>query len=469
MHRIRPPAARALCVGLVDIVIHKLNRIFQAMLNYYLKVALHNTKRNKVLTVLMVMAIAVGIGASMTTLTVMHLLSDDPLPGRSQDIYYPQIDVSPDSNGGEPLDVLDYRTAIELWGAKQADQQTLVASSQVKLRAPDTPLPPLMLSMASTTSDFFPMFDVPLQYGQGWSRDDDAARSHVAVISSSLNDKLFGGGNNVGRIVRLENSDTRIVGVLAPWRPSPLFYKVRGGRFANGDTASFYDKPDDVFVPFSTSLDVNAGNFQAFTCWGTPDQPGHLENSPCVWVALWVRLESAAKVATYDHFLRNYAVQQKDLGRIKYADNTRLRSLTKWLDFNRVVPSDVKLQTALAFAFLAICLTNVVSLLLAKFLHHSAETGLRRALGASRISVFLQCMAESAVIGVLGGIGGLILTLLGLFLVRRQPVSYMDVAYLDVSMFLLTFALSLAVSLLAGMLPALRATMIQPASHLKEL
>ncbi len=438
------------------------------MLSYHLKVALHNTKRNKALTVLMVLAIAVGIGASMTTLTVTHLLSGDPLPGRSQDIYYPQIDVSPNSKGREPLDVLDYRTAIDLWSAKQGAAQTLVAGSQVKLRAPDTALPPLMMSMVSTTSDFFSMFDIPFQYGKGWSPDDDATRARVAVISASLNEKLFGGADSVGRTIRLGNADVRIAGVLALWRPAPLFYKVRGGRFSNGDTSNFYGKSDDLFVPFSTSLEVNAGNFQAFTCWGTPDRPGYLENSPCVWVALWVRLDSD-KVAAYDRFLHNYAAQQKEMGRIKYADNTRLRSLMQWLDFNRVVPSDVKLQTTLAFAFLAICLSNVVGLLLTKFLRHSAETGLRRALGATRIAVFTQCMVESAVVGVCGGIGGLLLTQLGLYLVRRQPVPYVDMAYLDVPMFLLTFALSVAVSLVAGMLPALRATLIQPASQLNQL
>ncbi|MYM29465.1 putative ABC transport system permease protein [Duganella sacchari] len=439
------------------------------MLSYYFQVALHNTRRNKALTMLMILAIAVGIGASMTTLTVMQLLSGDPLPGRSQHLYYPQVDVSPKSKGREPLDVLDYRTAMDLWSARQADQQTLVANSQVKLRAPDTALPPLMLAMTSTTADFFSMFNVPFKYGKGWSQADDAARARVAVISASLNDKLFGGGDSVGRVIRLGDADVRIAGVLAPWRPFPLFYQVRGGRFANGDTSGFYGKTEDVFTPFSTSLDVNPGNFQPFTCWASPEQPGHLEQAPCVWVALWVRLDSPAKVAAYRHFLQNYATQQKAQGRIKHADNTRLRSLMQWLDFNRVVPSDTKLQTALAFAFLAICLTNVLSLLSAKFLRHSAETGLRRALGATRGSVFAQCMAESAIIGVLGGAMGLLLTLLGLSLVRRQPVPYADGAYLDLTMFLWTFALSLLVSLLAGMLPALRATLIQPATQLKTL
>jgi putative ABC transport system permease protein len=57
------------------------------MFAYYLDLALHSLKRNKVLTALMVIAIAVGIGASMTTLSVMHLLSGDPLPGRSAHIF----------------------------------------------------------------------------------------------------------------------------------------------------------------------------------------------------------------------------------------------------------------------------------------------------------------------------------------------------------------------------------------------
>jgi len=437
------------------------------MLGYYLELALRHMRRNPMLTALMVLAIAVGIGASMTTLTVMHLLAGDPLPGRSQHLYYPQVDVSPESKGREPYDVLDYQTAVDLWSSRKADRQTLIVNSPVKLEAPESRLPPLMLPMLSTTSDFFAMFDVPFRYGRGWRADDDAARSRVAVISSDLNQKLFGGMNSVGRTLRLRGKDMRIVGVLAPWRPSPLFYDVRGGRFSNGDTADFYSKPEDVITPLNTALDINDGNFQQFTCWGMPATPGHLQNSPCVWVALWVQLSDAAEVAAYRRYLDDYAAEQKALGRIKLANNNRMRSLMEWLDFNGVVPNDVKLQTMLAFAFLVICLCNVVGLLLAKFLRRGGEIGLRRALGATRKTVFAQYVVEAGVIGVVGGIGGLLLTLLGLSLVRRQPVPYADFIHLDVSMFLTTFALSVGVSLVAGMLPALRASLVEPALQLK--
>ena len=439
------------------------------MFAYYLDLALRSLKRNKVLTALMILAIAVGIGASMTTLTVMHLLSGDPLPGRSQQIFYPQVDATPAGYAkGGPLDMLDYHSAVDLWSAHRADRQALIANSEVKVRTPDVSLPPLMVPMLATTSDFFAMFKVPFRYGSAWTAADAASRARVAVISSDLNDRLFGGADSVGKILRLKDSDVRIVGVLQTWRPSPLFYDVRAGRFAEGQTSSFYDKPEDVFMPFFSGLEVNAGNFWQFTCWGKVATPGHLQDAPCVWVALWVQLDDATKVADYRAFIASYAQQQKALGRFA-STQTRMPSLMQWLVFNHVVPSDVKLQTWLAFAFLAICLFNVIGLLLAKFLRRSSEIGVRRALGASRGAIFAQCLVEADVVGVVGGIGGWLLTLTGLWLVRRQPVEYADLAHLDLGMFGLTFAVAVAASLAAGFLPALRASRVAPALQLKTL
>ena len=57
------------------------------MFGYYLELALRSLRRNKALTALMVLAIALGIGASMTTLTVLHVLAQDPIPEKSGDLY----------------------------------------------------------------------------------------------------------------------------------------------------------------------------------------------------------------------------------------------------------------------------------------------------------------------------------------------------------------------------------------------
>ena len=441
------------------------------MFAYYLELAIRSLKRNRLLTVLMMLAIAIGIGASMTTLTVMHLLSGDPLPGKSVRLFYAQVNgnPSPDSSHAEPPDMMDYRSAIDLWEAGRADRQTLVTVPKaLKLRTPDATRPPLMEQTLFTTSDFFPMFDVPFEYGNPWTASDDANRARVVVISSDLNNKLFGGKDSVGKTLHVRDADLRIVGVLGNWRPSPVFYDVRGGRFASGDTASYYDKPEALFVPFNTGLDINRDNFWWFNCWHVPKPGESMVTAPCNWLGLWVELDSPAKVASYRAFLDHYAQQQKTLGRIRYTE-TRLRSVMDWLRFNRFVPSDVKLQTWLAFAFLAICLFNTVGLLLAKFLRRAGEIGVRRALGASRRAVFAQCLTEAGVIGLIGGAGGWVLTLLGLWLVRRQQPPYSDLVHMDVSMFFVTFLLAVAVSLLAGALPALRASRIAPALQLKTL
>jgi putative ABC transport system permease protein len=440
------------------------------MFSYYLRLALVSLRRNPVLTGLMVLAVAVGIGASMTALTVLYLLSGDPLPGKSAHIYFPQVDpvIGVKYKHPQPMDKMDYRSAMDLWNAHKAGRQALIIDSTLKVRLPDSAKSPSMEAMLSTTSDFFPMFDVPFRYGSGWSAADDAQKARVVVISSELNDRLFGGANSVGRTLRLRDSDVRVVGVLAAWRPSPLFYDVAGGRYSGGDTQSFYSRAENVITPVSSALEINDGAFQQYDCWHVPAVPGHLEDAACVWVALWVELDSPAKAEDYRQFLASYAAQQKTLGRFENG-TTQMRDLMQWLDYNGVVPSDVRLQNWLAFAFLIICLSNTVCLLLAKFLRRGSEIGLRRALGASRKAIFSQCLVESALVGLMGGAGGWLLTLVGLWLIRQQQVAYADLAHLDLDMFAATLGLAVAASLVAGLLPALRASRIDPALQLKTL
>lgn len=406
----------------------------------------------------------------MTTVTVMVLLAGDPLPGRSEHLYYAQVDGNPRSKGREPPDLMDYKSATDLWETRGvADQQTLVALGQAKVSAQTSTQPPLMSSMVATTSDFFSMFGVPFAQGGGWRPEDERSRRRIVVISSSLNDRLFNGRNSVGSSIRLGDAQFEIVGVMAPWRPAPLFYSVRGGRFAKGDTASFYGKADDLFVPLPAAMDAQVGTLFPFTCWANHADPAHMEKAPCAWLGLWVRLDDTKKLAAYQSLLRNYATEQKEAGRIAHDTNTRLRPLLEWLDFNRVIPSDVKMQTAIAVAFLVSCLANVVSLLLAKLLRHQADLGLRRALGATRANIFMQCMAESMVLGLLGCVGGVLVAQAGLWLVRAQDTPYSDLAALNLPMLGGTVVLTLLVSLLAGLVPAARAALIPPGAQIKQL
>jgi len=430
------------------------------MFGYYLDLALHSLRRNKALTALMVLAIALGIGANMTTLTVLHVLSGDPLPGRSSTLYAPQID--PRDMGdyqphGEPPDQVTWIDGMNLLQAKRADRQALMTGGSVAIQPAQGALDPFYETARYTTADFFPMFGVPFRYGHAWGASEDAASAAVVVISGRLNDKLFGGANSSGRMLRVEGHALRIVGVLGDWRPNPHFYDL---------SVKNYGGSEGVYLPLSTSQDLHLAHAGGADCWGNGGADA-TPTAPCVWLQFWVQLDTPVQAAAYRQFLAHYSQEQLSLGRFQRPPNVRLRNLMQWLDYEQVVPGDVQLQTWLALGFLLVCLVNTVGLMLAKFLRRSAELGVRRALGASRRALFMQLLVESGVIGLAGGLGGLLLAYLGLWLVRRQPADYAPLAHLDGAMLLTTFLLAVAAGLLAGGLPAWRACCVAPGLQLK--
>ena len=104
------------------------------MLGYYLNLALRSFKRNRALTALMVLAIALGIGACMTTLTVFHVLSGDPIPQKSSQLFYVQMD--PESKlgyqpGGDPQDQMTRFDSEALLKEKRADRQAMMTGGNV--------------------------------------------------------------------------------------------------------------------------------------------------------------------------------------------------------------------------------------------------------------------------------------------------------------------------------------------------
>jgi putative ABC transport system permease protein len=432
------------------------------MLGYELDLAFRSFRRNKVLTLLMVLAIALGIGAAMTTLTVYTILAADPLPGRSQNIYIVHLDPQELLDyvpGEEPQDQLTRFDAEALLRDKRADRQALMTGGFVAIEPEQRAQQPFRTEARFTSADFFAMFATPFASGGGWSAADDESRARVAVISQALGRRLFGGADAVGRTVRMGGADFRVVGVMAPWRPVPHFYDLYFGKYAEAE---------NVFVPFSTSRELKLERMGTLNCWGTQRTKDltSLEAS-CVWIQYWVELGSAAKAAAYKQYLDDYSAQQKAAGRYERPPNTRLYDVMQYLRVQQVVPEDVRLQVWLAFGFLGVCLLNTVGLLLAKCLRRSPEIGVRRALGASRRRIFLQFLVEAGVIGLAGGALGLVVALLGLWGVRHNGQAFAPLASLDLAMLGTNFAIALVASLAAGLLPAWRACEVTPALQLK--
>ncbi len=431
------------------------------MFTYYANLALRSFRRDRALTALMVLAIALGIGACMTTLTVFRVLSGDPLPGTSHTLHYVQLDPASMSDytaGGEPAAQVTRYDAEALLREARADRQAVMTGGTVVVVPERSDVAPLMALARYASADFFPMFQMPLRHGRGWTADEDQASARVVVLSSSFNDRVFGGEDSTGRSLRVGGADFTVIGVADEWRMVPRFYDMNLDR---------YGTAEDVFLPFSTSRDLDLARAGSMDCWAPTQGAETAPNAPCVWLQYWVQLDSPAKVAAYRDYLASYSGQQRTAGRYERPTNVRLRNVMEWLEFNRVVPADVVMQLWLGLGFLLVCLVNTVGLLLAKFLRRGSEIGVRRALGASRGAIFSQCLVEAGAVGLAGGILGLGLSLLGLWAVRQQPASYAELARLDGGMLLLTFVLALVASVLAGLLPAWRAMQVTPAIQLK--
>ncbi len=432
------------------------------MLTYYLDLAFRSFKRNVALTLLMVIAIAFGVGASMTTLTVLHVLSADPMPGKSHDLYNVLLEPRKALGavpGEEPPAQMTRADAEALLRMRRADRQALMTGGGAAIEPQRAGLAPFNIDTRWTSADFFAMFRVPFVAGSAWTSDDDTRASRVVVIARELAEKLFGTTDVVDRTIRVEGTEMRIAGVIDSWQPSPHFYDLNTGS---------YGKSELLFAPFSTSRELKLGRSGSMDCWDEHDDSTAV-GAPCVWIQFWVELDSKDKAAAYRELLVHYSEEQIKAGVYHRPPNVRLRDVMAWLEFQEVVPPDARLQTWIALGFLLVCLVNTVGLLLTKFMRRSPEIGVRRALGASKRAIFLQLLVEAGVIGLAGGAIGLCLAWLGLWAVRHQPTAYAELAELDFRMLAATFALAVISSLLAGLLPAWRGCQVTPALQLKSL
>lgn len=431
------------------------------MFAYYLQMAWLSLKRSPILTALMVLAIGLGIGASMTMLTVLNVMTRDPLPGRSAHIYRPHLNPLPldyhykPGTVGGPTTALTWPDAKALLDAHRGVRQAAMARGDLTARSNGAGAAPKSVTGSFTTHDFFAMFGVPFVAGHGWSGQDDVDAAPVVVVTKKLAERLFGTASAVGRTAHLGKHDFQVIGVVEDWHPQPLFYAIIGTTFDDGD---------QFFLPLSTALSLHLStNWK--NGWGKDDSPTSPTTS---WLSYWVELDSPAQVSAYRRFLINYSAQQKELGRYERpASEARLYGLMLWLRHEGLVPKDVMLQTWLALGFLFVCLVNIVALLLAKFLRKGGEISVRRALGARRRDVFRQLGVESALIGLAGGVLGIGLAELGLWAVRQRPNDYAHLARMNGGMLIATVVLAIVVSLLAGLLPAWRACRIAPALQLK--
>ena len=452
------------CVQAVDAIARDFipeGRVF----GYYLDLAWRSLKRTPILTGLMVLAIGLGIGASMTMITVLYVMSGDPLPERSAKLFVPMLDprsLQHAANAhtgvnGTP-DGFTWTDAMNLLHAGRADRQAAMDAGSVAIRPPQVDLHPFFELGQYATSDFFSMFGASFRAGSGWTKQQDRDRARVVVLNTALDRKLFGSATGIGRTISLNDTDFRVIGVVDDWHPQPAFYVQHRGHV--------FGEADQFFLPLQTALELKFSFDDHLSCWGSGENGR--KTGYCTWLQFWVKLDSPIKVAAYRRFLDDYWHEQQDHGRFPLKDRPpHLYDLMAWLAHERIIPANLSMQMWLAIGFLTVCMLSVVALLLAKFLRRSGEISVRRAMGARRRDVFVQFGVESALIGTTCGLLGLVIAQCGLWSIRQRPDGYAHLAQMEVPMLVGTVLLAIVASVLAGLLPAWRACLIPPALQLK--
>ena len=443
------------------------------MLRYPLHLALHGLRRYPRNSVLAAITVAVGLAASMTMFTLLHVLSADPLPGRSQHLYLAWIDSVQTKH--HDYSSLNGITRVQNWMVKpdaaqaildghRALRQTAVADLSLDVSDADGRHVQKDQSVLATTTDFMPMFGVPLRSGRPWTAEEDARHARVAMIDVDLARRVFGSADAVGRTLRLGHALFEVVGVTGRFAPSPHFYGLSSWVF----DAS---RHESVFVPYTAARDADLPIVFSGPCDDLGNTGSTMSDKfdagHCAWLQLWVQLDSTAQRADYNAFLDHLSSQWPRSDAFGPPLPAQLRSVGEWLASEHVVPATASLNVWLALSFLLLCMLNVVGLLTAKFLRGGVEVGSRRALWAARRPTSLQHGREACAICLSGGLLALPLTWGGLWILRQQAQDYVSLARLDLSMFVMLFVLALLVGVMVGVLPAWRASGVEPGLQVK--
>lgn len=441
------------------------------MLGYYFKLGIQNIKRNPILTGLMVMAIALGIGACMTTIAVDKLLTAHPLKGKENTVFS-VIFEHRFSLGDPEKDLAERRLPLVQWtdyenilAAAPGVNHTGYQQTNTIVIPENKSIPPISSKAALVDSGFFPMMDVPFVYGSPWTSEMEKSGASIVVIHERINDILFNGENSVGKTVQIGELNYEVVGVAKEFNPSPKFYDQY--------SRTMEAPSDDFYIPASLKIQNNLAPVGFVMCVDAerPANPTleQTNQSACVQLGLWIEVEKPSDRAELMRFLTDYAQEQKALGRFhRDTPLVYLFNIEEWIEERGNTIEDTKIMAWLGFLFLFVCLLNTAALLIGKFSRRSHEAGIRRAIGASRRTLFIQYVVESSLIGLIGGVLGLVLTYLGvLSMVNTYGEKLARAIHFDLSLTLLTFALAIASATLAGMLPAWRASKVTPATQLR--
>lgn len=427
------------------------------MFKYYLKLSFRNLIRNRLFFILMISTLAVGVGVFLANIAIIKSMSSDPIPYKSERVFNVSLNIwSLDNPDAELIEVMRYNDAMHILKNDIATNTMVHYQSKVYTR--DINAKSLTRHQAvvrATTPGFFPLTDAPFAFGGAWQQD----YAKQIVIGDTFNQQVFGGGNSVGKILEIDGKPFEIVGVLKPWNLKPAFYKAA--------FEQAFEPTDDIYAPIETAMDnewaIDLRNMSTDRINSVSDNRG--KNG--FFIQAFVQLDTLEQKNLMQQYLNNYSQHSKAQGEYLRANENRLLDVNEWLTHQKVVDERMLAFALASSLFLAVCIFNASSLLLARY--HSArfETGLRRAVGARMKDVFYQGVVESMLIGLCCAVLTLLFGWLFLQISMTLFPALKQTSDIDIALLLMGIAIALITSFISMLYPLIRSCRTSLSTTLK--
>jgi predicted permease len=398
------------------------------------RVALRGFRQRPGFMLVIVVTLAVGIGATTAMFSIVNAVLLHPMPYAQPDrlVYVAESHhgaVAAESEASYP-DFVDWRAQHNVFAALEGYDETNVPMRDAQGAQ--------MVRGARVTSGFFNMLGVPLYRGRGFVPEDDApGPTSAVVLSYGMWMSRFGGDEGIiGRTVTIEGAPYEIRGVLPK-------------EFAFGPAGDA-----QLWLPLGRSAETRQERFNH-------------------WVRVVGRLRDGVSVEVAR--VRMGEVM-RDLAS-RYPETNSGRGIILEPLYQRVVGANqqpiVVLFGAVAIVLLIAC-ANVASLILTRSIERAREIAVRSAIGASRARIVRQLLTENLVLSAAGALLGAWLAARGVdLLVAALPDGFFDQipalrnTSVDLAALLFTAAVAIGTGLLFGLAPAVLATRGSAAEFLR--
>ncbi|MBV9886281.1 MAG: ABC transporter permease [Acidobacteria bacterium] len=409
-----------------------------------LRYAVRTLLKNRGFSAIAIFILALGISANAAVFSVLHAVLLRPLPYRDPG-RLAMFWVTDSQQGAWAISdgSTSYRDFLE-WKreAKAFEDMAIFYKRGWSVLTLTADVEPQKIQGAFVSSNLFSLLGGEPALGRTFTEEESQRRERVVILSHEFWRSRFGGAPDVlGRDLRLNGENWRVVGVMPeslqfPFRDAQLWLPLTTNPFAEPN-------PSD---PANLNRPQGEARFQVIA-----------RLSPNATLK-----DAQAEISTIEARLASqYPDTDKTLA-------IAVRPLDEYISGEMRKP--ILLLALCVLVVLLIACSNLATLFLARGVALRKELALRTALGASRWRVVRQLLTESALLGLLGGAGGVLLARVMMTLIVALPpfhVPRLNEAQVDMPVLAFGLVLALICGICFGLVPARRVSECDPHELLK--